>query len=252
MFTVIPSLPVSHAPPPNPSTDQPQPSSPSTAAPRTSSGSTTNEPQPPSQPFRTPSQFAIAMTPSFPPNGSPFRQPAAPYTHPSPGQTNGSPQAMPSHIPPQYPYVMAPGPYAPYHYPQYPQQLMYMPPPRPVDSAQGSPPVQSPASSQPANGKRKRKSVNGQDGDASDGDAPGPSPEPPRPSPLTITTGMHEIKKRTKTQRACDSCRSRKIRFVSLSSLDRPTRPTFRAFVCPSDSSHERLFPRFCSLLICT
>lgn len=65
MFTVIPSLPVSHAPPPNPSTDQPQPSSPSTAAPRTSSGSTTNEPQPPSQPFRTPSQFAIAMTRVF-------------------------------------------------------------------------------------------------------------------------------------------------------------------------------------------
>lgn len=191
------------------------------------------------------------MTPSFPPNGSPFRQPAAPYTHPSPGQTNGSPQAIPPHIPPQYPYVMAPGHYAPYHYPQYPQQLMYMPPPRPVDSAQGSPPVQSPASSQPANGKRKRKSVNGQDGDASDGDAPGPSPEPPRPSPLTITTGMHEIKKRTKTQRACDSCRSRKIRLVSLSSIDRPTRSTSRALVRPSDSSHERLFPRFCSLLIC-
>lgn len=84
---------------------------------------------------------------------------------------------MPSHIPPQYQYVMAPGPYAPYPYPQYPQQVLYMHHPRPLDQSQGSPSAQSPASAstQPATGKRKRKSVDGQDNEASEGDAPGPS-----------------------------------------------------------------------------
>jgi len=71
---------------------------------------------------------------------------------------------------------------------------------------------------QTATGKRKRKSLegtHGHDGEPSDGEAGGSGSDAGRaPAQVASTPSAADAKKRTKTQRACDSCRSRKIRFV--------------------------------------
>jgi hypothetical protein len=178
------------------------------------------------------SQFPV-MNPSYPTNGSPFPQPHPAYHHhaSTPGHSgNGvssTPIAGQSH-PYAYPVHHAPYPsHAPFpHYP-YPQQIMMYAPPRPTAvhdaGSQPSPTANhSPAPLvQLSSGKRKRKSTGeGQGGDAEGSDeiagasgsvpilmASGPRANAHHPLPP-------DTKKRTKTQRACDSCRSRKIRSV--------------------------------------
>ena len=188
--------------------------------------------------FPAATQYPV-MNPSYPSNGSPFPQPHQGYHHNSTGAhssngMNSNPMSGQSH-PPSYPYPVHHGPYPshPYpHYSPYPQQIMMYAPPRPSAahdiSAQPSPTAnQSPIQpGQQSSGKRKRKATNesqGRDGDGSE-EAAGPSgstsnvvgsgsranTQPPLPL---------DAKKRTKTQRACDSCRSRKIRSVALLSL---------------------------------
>lgn len=174
------------------------------------------------------------MNPSFPPNGSPFPQPHAAYHHPAstPGHSgnsvNSTPMAGQNH-PSPYAYPMHHAPYpshAPFpHYSPYPQQIMMYAPPRP-NAAHESVSQPSPTTNhspvplpQLSTGKRKRKPTGeGQGGDAegseeiagASGSVPNVMASGPRANaqhPLPPDT-----KKRTKTQRACDSCRSRKIR----------------------------------------
>ncbi|KAF9477542.1 hypothetical protein BDN70DRAFT_934111 [Pholiota conissans] len=113
---------------------------------------------------------------------------------------------------------MHPNPYShPYSpYPQYQPMMMY-PPPRhsmPPDQQQHHDPVSS-ASAQ-GGGKRKRKSVGepsrGGKDRASDDETAASGSDAPRASMAQQKQAAIDLKKRTKTQRACDSCRSRKIR----------------------------------------
>ena len=65
-------------------------------------------------------------------------------------------------------------------------------------------------------GKRKRKSTADKADSPSDQEAGGSGSDRPRATSQSAASAaaMAEMKKRTKTQRACDSCRSRKIRSV--------------------------------------
>ena len=175
------------------------------------------------------------MNPNYHPlNPSPFAQPQGSYAT---GSVNGaSGPAIPNHSSPYYSmhpsYPPAPHGYAPY----YPQQMMMYPAPRPGASMPEQPqpsstssPAQAPSSI--AIGKRKRKpdSARGTTVADKDSDQEGPSGSdvPAKPStPTAAALAASDSKKRTKTQRACDSCRSRKIRygwivrsFASLSNL---------------------------------
>jgi hypothetical protein len=190
----------------------------------------------PSVPVRSfpAAQFPV-MNPSYPSNGSPFPQPHPAYHHPAstPGHSGNGVSQTPtmagqSHPSPYaYPVHHAPYPsHAPFpHYSPYPQQIMMYAPPRPSPAhetvSQPSPTANhSPVPHvQLSTGKRKRKPTSeGQGGDAegseeiagSSGSVPSVMASGPRANaqhPLPPDT-----KKRTKTQRACDSCRSRKIR----------------------------------------
>ncbi|KDQ60931.1 hypothetical protein JAAARDRAFT_31927 [Jaapia argillacea MUCL 33604] len=167
------------------------------------------------------------MNPPYPLNGSAFTQghSASPY-NPSAGTSSNrpSPQVGPGvpnhHVPPHpYPYAIQHNPYAgppTYNYPQYQHPMMIYPRPAATESlqsqgqSQGTPsPVPSPASAS-ASGKRKRKP----------GDEPRSNSAGERASDEETASGRNsaskqsvvDIKKRTKTQRACDSCRTRKIR----------------------------------------
>ncbi|KAI0306625.1 fungal-specific transcription factor domain-containing protein [Multifurca ochricompacta] len=175
------------------------------------------------------------MSPSYPSNGSPFLQSHQGYHHhaSTPGQSsngvNPSPITGPSH-PGPYAYPVHHGPYPSHppfpHYSPYPQQIMMYAPPRPSvphdsTSSQSSPTAnQSPVPlGQLSSGKRKRKPT-----DESQGRDPDGSEEAAGLSGSTtnvVVSGSRantqtplppDTKKRTKTQRACDSCRSRKIR----------------------------------------
>jgi hypothetical protein len=96
--------------------------------------------------------------------------------------------------------------------------MMY---PRPGASVPEQPqPSTAPSPAQASSaaiGKRKRKSesARGKTAGDKDSDQEGPSENdaPAKPStPAATTPNASDAKKRTKTQRACDSCRSRKIR----------------------------------------
>ncbi|KAI5124517.1 hypothetical protein M0805_003041 [Coniferiporia weirii] len=138
------------------------------------------------------------MNPGYSVNGSAYAHghPPTPSYHAAPSPHNGVAPAPP-------PYGYHPMQYAThqYHhpYPNYPHYPMtgYSPPPPPP--AQQQVPQPEPSASTPPAGKRKRKgtvdSNKGKGSGASDAEE---------------SSDMH--KKRTKTQRACDSCRSRKIR----------------------------------------
>lgn len=140
---------------------------------------------------------------------------------------NSNPMTGQSH-PASYAYPVHHGPYPSHpfpHYSPYPQQIMMYAPPRPSAAhditTQPSPTASQPPSQvgQQSSGKRKRKATNesqGRDGEGSE-EAAGPSGS----TPNAVVSGSRgntqpplplDSKKRTKTQRACDSCRSRKIR----------------------------------------
>ncbi|KAF9053928.1 hypothetical protein BDZ89DRAFT_1107500 [Hymenopellis radicata] len=121
------------------------------------------------------------MNPSYPPYQQPY--------HGSPGP----PQPYPYHMPP-YPYQYPPAQYQPV-VGQHPGVVG-----QPVVMYSQPPPPQTP-SGEASSSKRKRK--DSRKDDDTDDDA--------RPS---------DVKKRTKTARACDSCRSRKIRCDILSDSD--------------------------------
>lgn len=160
-----------------------------------------------------------------PMNPSPFTQHQHPPAGYAPtGSVNGP--GMPSHSSQYYgmhpSYPPAPHGYAPY-YPQ--QMMMYPPPPRANATVPEQPqpsnaisPVQQ-ASTSAAIGKRKRKPESGRGktvGDK-DSDQEGPSgsdvpPAKPSTPAAAASAVASDSRKRTKTQRACDSCRSRKIR----------------------------------------
>ncbi|KAJ3767228.1 fungal-specific transcription factor domain-containing protein [Lentinula raphanica] len=162
------------------------------------------------------------MNHPYPINGPPYQQPQHPG-YPPPPQPSSTPGAPPP-PPPHYAYPMAasPHPYYTYQYPPPPQPMMVYgapPPPQPIpaESAQAAspPPPQTPTMSANAGAKRKRKgakekavsddeAASGQDGSRSQGQSQG------------------DPKKRTKTQRACDSCRTRKIRCDVLPDSDPP------------------------------
>jgi hypothetical protein len=177
-------------------------------------------------------QFPV-MNPSYPSNGSPFPQPHPAYHHPAsaPGHSgNGvssTPMAGQSH--PSYAYPMHHAPYpshAPFpHYSPYPQQIMMYAPPRPSAAHEAVSQPSPTANHSPAplvqlpTGKRKRKTTGeGQGGDAEGSEdiagASGSVPNVMASGPRANTQHPlpSDTKKRTKTQRACDSCRSRKIR----------------------------------------
>ncbi|KAL5490395.1 hypothetical protein ACEPAI_5228 [Sanghuangporus weigelae] len=154
---------------------------------------------PPPVPYHHPPR----MNPGYPVNGSPYGHPAA---TPSPYQSSPSPHNGAPHAPPPYAYYPSQHyPAQQYHhpyaaYPHYAVPGYSAPPPAPPPPAQ---PQQSPAPEASAsNGppsKRKRK-----------GTVDSAKAKSSGTSDVEESAEMH--KKRTKTARACDSCRSRKIR----------------------------------------
>ncbi|KAF7796719.1 hypothetical protein EIP86_007902 [Pleurotus ostreatoroseus] len=179
-----------------------------------------------------------AMHPNYQMNGHPYQSSPSPFHQPAASASahNGhSPHVGPG-IPAQYAYPVHHPSYPAHAYPAYPQypaaqsMMMYgAPGPSHVDQQQQQP--QQPEASPPpapasATGKRKRKypypppatppAMLTQFCADSTGDA-GRTPTTPSAAP-----GQSETKKRTKTQRACDSCRSRKIRCDVLADSDPP------------------------------
>lgn len=167
-----------------------------------------------------------------PMNPSPFTQqhPSGGYAPTStvngatgPGIPNHSSQYYPMH--PTYP--PAPHGYAPY----YPQQMMMYGAPRSGTSVPEQPqppsaPSPIPASAPATIGKRKRKLEPSRKVTVEkDSDQEGPSGSDvpiKRTTPTATTPTASDSKKRTKTQRACDSCRSRKIRCDVLAESEPP------------------------------
>lgn len=121
-------------------------------------------------------------------------------------------QPAPNTAPPPPPYYPVqyhhPHPYTPY---QYPPVVMY-PSQRPPPTTDPTPPPPAAAS------KRKRKSTDRSDDDT----VPSGSDLPRTPVPTASSSQQVDLKKRTKTQRACDSCRSRKIRCDVLPDTEPP------------------------------
>ncbi|KIJ26445.1 hypothetical protein M422DRAFT_71920, partial [Sphaerobolus stellatus SS14] len=146
-----------------------------------------------------------SMNPNYPPHHSPYLPPQPHYPHHLQGPPV-APNAPP--LPGMYPYgIPAPYGHHPYGYHQYAHMGpgAFPPPTRPPDVAHPSPQSASQQSDTPPSAtkpiKRKRKSEDR-------------AKEEEQSHP--------ELKKRTKTQRACDSCRSRKIRCDVLADADPP------------------------------
>ncbi|KAJ7219416.1 fungal-specific transcription factor domain-containing protein [Mycena pura] len=147
----------------------------------------------------------------YPMNASPFPQQ---YPPPPPPGTPGAPQyAYPVH-----------SPYPPHYYPQYPPQMMMYGPPPPHahqdPNAAPAAPSAAPADSASAGVKRKRK--NGPSAATKDKASDDEAASPTDANASLSAKAALELKKRTKTQRACDSCRSRKIRCDILPETDPP------------------------------
>jgi len=189
----------------------------------------------PSAPVRSfPAAQFPAMNPPYPSNGSPFPQPHPAYHHPAstpglPGNGVSSTQMGGQSHPSPYAYPVHHAPYpshAPFpHYSPYPQQIMMYAPPRPSAAHEAVSQPSPTANHSPvphvqlSAGKRKRKPTGeGQVGDAEGSeDIAGSSGSVPNVMASGPRANAHhslppDTKKRTKTQRACDSCRSRKIR----------------------------------------
>ncbi|KAI9057936.1 hypothetical protein FKP32DRAFT_1615097 [Trametes sanguinea] len=169
---------------------------------------------------------------SYPINGSPYPSSPSPFHQPqaagSPanGQSANVTPTMQNHAAPQYQYaathhqVYSHHPYT--HYPQYPVSGMMMYPAPPGVHAESSQTVGTPPASTPTTGKRKRKYAHdGVNGRSSDGEGADSGADIQRVGSGSGAS-LVESKKRTKTQRACDSCRSRKIRCDILADTDPP------------------------------
>ncbi|KAI0723969.1 fungal-specific transcription factor domain-containing protein [Cerioporus squamosus] len=164
------------------------------------------------------------MNPSY---GSPYPSSPSPFHQPSTGspvngQSANVTPTMPTH-PGQYQYTVHHPPYAHHAYPSYPQypggMMMYQPSPGGHPDAG---PGQSSSAPPPATGKRKRKYAHdGVNSRASDEEGADSSTDIHRVGSGSAAS-LVDSKKRTKTQRACDSCRSRKIRCDVLPDTDPP------------------------------
>ena len=167
------------------------------------------------------------MNHNYPVNPSPFTQHHSTSTYPATPAMNGAnAPAIPAQYYPMHPTAYPPAPHGYAPYPQYPQQMMMYGPPRPNTSLpeqqqqqqqQQQPIVSAPSPAQMpttvTTGKRKRRADAARARDR-ESDHEGPSGEnPPNHTPSIASPATPiDNKKRTKTQRACDSCRSRKIR----------------------------------------
>lgn len=162
------------------------------------------------------------MNHNYPTNGLPFSQSVQHHAGASyPPQP--SPVPTGPNMSGQYIYSLPHSPYPPHAYPTYPPYapplMMYGPP-----HSNAPPPAPSPVPSAiPATGKRKRQTtsespretgVGDKDSDQEAGGS-GNAQASHQASQPARAVSLADTKKRTKTQRACDSCRSRKIRFVS-------------------------------------
>ncbi|KAH9930725.1 uncharacterized protein B0H18DRAFT_133698 [Fomitopsis serialis] len=171
------------------------------------------------------------MNPSYPVNGNPYPSSPSPFNQPtaaaSPanGQSPHLPSGMPNHVT-HYSYALHHPSYPQHGYPSYPSYpssgMMHMyggSQSGHAESSARSPAIPSPVppSASTAGTKRKRKSSDGPlDSRASNqGLTTDSSGDIARSSSTQgPSTSVVDTKKRTKTQRACDSCRSRKIRLV--------------------------------------
>lgn len=169
------------------------------------------------QPQYYPSPAFQAMNPgTYALSGSQFTQPDNRSGYSAPASSNGTPVPMPSQF--AYPAQYSPTSHG-YYPPFNPQMLMYAA--APPQQRAPSEPAKTPAAPSPVpapttTGKRKRKSnvESAQGKGDSDQEAGGSGSDRPRATSQSISAAaVAEMKKRTKTQRACDSCRSRKIRF---------------------------------------
>ena len=159
-------------------------------------------------------------TPTYPVNGAAF--PSQQYQSQPPGAPTGPgmPAQYTFHLPSPY-HAPPPG----YTYAQYPSQMVMVPPQRPAVST-GTPQTSqaqqapSPAPRPDTGGSSRRKRKSGVSPDMPQSRLPEKSDDE------AVASGSHlriqkaqaptsaDMRKRTKTQRACDSCRTRKIRYL--------------------------------------
>ncbi|KZS88408.1 hypothetical protein SISNIDRAFT_531893 [Sistotremastrum niveocremeum HHB9708] len=164
-------------------------------------------------------------SPSSRPRNPGYTLPPLPSVHPHPHPQTAYHSAYPPYNQPASSYSYGPAPYGPAYSSAYSFPPSHPPPPPQYQSPQqpgpgpGPPPPPAaaqhpPQASQSASVKRKRK-----------GTDPSSRDEESSPSGNDHPTPRHNAdlsKKRTKTQRACDSCRSRKIRCDIISDTEPP------------------------------
>lgn len=170
------------------------------------------------------------MNPSYPMNGPPYSQQHQQQNYP-PQQMHGQPPHV--GVPPQYAYPVHPqghhyNPAGGYpSYTTYPQPMVMYPPVRSSTHPEHSPSISSPVG--PGGGVKRKRQKSGVDdstgksGDRGSDDETGASgSDIPRVPSAQQHHPIIDLKKRTKTQRACDSCRSRKIRCDILPDIEPP------------------------------
>ncbi|KAF4576685.1 hypothetical protein EYR36_004663 [Pleurotus pulmonarius] len=174
------------------------------------------------QPYPGP---AIFMNPPYPVNGPPYSQQGQYPQQPQQGQPNAA--SPPPMAQAQYSYAIHPASYGhppAYSYTQIPHPQMavvYAHPPH-----EQQPQVQQPSPQATSSGSKRKRKGGGRGSDKPSDDEAGASgsefarahsaqPHPTAQTPV-------DLKKRTKTQRACDSCRARKIRCDVITDVDPP------------------------------